>query len=139
LGAGRIEPTTKEFQMMNIGLWIGQVMLVGVFLFSAITKGFWSKEQLIAKGQTGVAPVPLPGLRLIALAELLAVLGLIVPQLTGVAPILTPLAALGLCLVMLGALTVHLRLHEQRNALSNIAILAVCVFVGIGRFVTSTT
>jgi hypothetical protein len=42
---------------MNIGLWIGQALLAGVFLFSAISKGFWSKEKLIAKGQTGVAPV----------------------------------------------------------------------------------
>ena len=121
---------------MNIGLWIGQALLAGVFLFSAITKGFWSKEKLIAKGQTGVAPVPMPVLRIIAIAELLAVIGLILPQLTGVAPILTPLAALGLCIVMIGAAIVHVRLHEHRNVLSNLAILAMCVGVGVGRLVT---
>jgi uncharacterized membrane protein YphA (DoxX/SURF4 family) len=120
---------------MNIGLWIGQALLAGVFLFSAITKGFWSKEKLIAKGQTGVAPVPMPLLRLIAFAELLAVIGLIVPQLTGVAPILTPLAAFGLCIVMLGAAIVHFRLHEQRNIVSNVAILVMCLGVGVGRLV----
>jgi hypothetical protein len=135
LGTGRAEPTAKEFQM-NIGLWIGQVVLAGVFLFSAVTKGFWSKDRLIASGQTGVAPVPLLGLRLIAFAELLAVIGLIAPQLTGVAPILTPLAAFGLCIVMVSAAIVHLRLHEPRNVSSNIAILAVCACVGVGRFIS---
>jgi hypothetical protein len=45
---------------MNIGLWIGQALLAGVFLFSAITKGFWSKEKLIAKGQTGWRPCRIP-------------------------------------------------------------------------------
>jgi len=72
---------------------------------------------------------------MIAFAELLAVVGLVVPPLFHIAPILTPLAAFGLCLVMVGAMAVHLRLHEQRNALSNVAILAVCVFVGVGRLV----
>ena len=122
---------------MNIGLWIGQALLASIFLFSAVTKGLWSKERLIASGQTGVAAVPLPALRMIAFAELLAVIGLILPRLLGVAPILTPLAAFGLCIVMVGAVAVHLRLHEQRNALSNIAILAVCAFVGVGRLVSS--
>jgi hypothetical protein len=120
---------------MIIGLWIGEAVLAAVFLFSAITKGLWSKEKLIASGQTGIAPVPMPALRLIALVELLAVLGLILPQLTGVAPILTPLAAFGLCLIMVGAAAIHLKLHEHRNALSNVAILAVCAFVGVGQFI----
>ena len=72
-----------------------------------------------------------------AFAELLAVIGLIMPQLSGVAPILTPLAAFGLCIVMLGAATIHLRQREQRNALTNLAILAVCVFIGVGRLTLS--
>ena len=125
---------------MNIGLWIAQALLGGVFLYSAITKGLWSKEQLTAKGQTGVASVPLPVLRMIALAELLAAIGLILPQLTGVAPILTPFAAFGLCIVMVGAATVHIRLHEQRTVLTTILpILAVCAFVGVGRLMTLLT
>jgi DoxX-like family len=61
-------------------------LLAGVFLFSALTKGTWSKERLVASGQTGVAWVPLPLLRAIAFSEALGVVGLIVPQLTGLVP-----------------------------------------------------
>jgi hypothetical protein len=120
-------------------VWIGELVLVGVFLFSAVTKGIWSKEKLIASGQSGVAPVPLPALRMIAFVELHAVLGLILPQLTGVAPILTPLAAFGLCLVMIGAAAVHLRLHEHRNVLTNLALLAVSAVVGVAQLMAVTT
>ncbi|HMJ54322.1 MAG TPA: DoxX family protein [Polyangiaceae bacterium] len=119
---------------MTIALWIAQVLVAVVFLFSAATKGTWSKEKLLAKGQTGVAPVPLPLLRLIALAELLGGIGLIAPWWTGIAPSLTPLAAVGLGIVMIGAATVHLRLREPRTALGNLAILALCAFIAIGRF-----
>jgi uncharacterized membrane protein YphA (DoxX/SURF4 family) len=132
VAAGRIEPAVEEVPM-NVGLWIGQALLAAVFLFSGLAKGLWSKERLIASGQTSVGLVPLPALRMIAFAELLAVIGLILPQLLGVAPILTPLAAFGLCIVMVGAAGVHLRLHERRNAFGNMVILAVCVFVGVGR------
>ena len=122
---------------MNIGLWIAQALLAGVFVYSAITKSLWSKEQLIAKGQTGVAPMPLPVVRLTALAELLAAIGLVLPQLTGVAPILTPLAAFGLCIVMVAAATVHFRLHELPTVVGTILpLLAVCAFVGVGRLIT---
>jgi hypothetical protein len=120
--------------MTNASLWVLQVAVAAVFLFSAVTKGTWSKEKLVARGQTGVAPVPLPLLRLVAAAELLGVLGLILPWSTGVAPILTPLAATGLAVVMVGAATIHLRLGEPRTALGNLVILASCAAVAVGRF-----
>ena len=60
--------------------------------------------------------------------------GLIVPWSTGIAPVLTPLAAIGLGIIMIGAATIHLRLNEPRTALGNLAILALCVFIIIGRF-----
>jgi hypothetical protein len=119
---------------MNVALWTAQLLAAAVFLFSAVTKGTWSKEKLIAKGQTGVAPVPLPLLRAIALAELLGAIGLIAPWWTGIAPVLTPLAAVGLGIIMVGAAAIHLRLNEPRTALGNLAILVLCVFTAVGRF-----
>jgi hypothetical protein len=118
---------------VNVALWTAQLLLAAIFSFSAVTKGTWSKERLAAKGQTGVAPVPLMLIRCIAFAELMGVLGLILPGLTGIAPVLTPLAALGLGAVMVGAATIHLRLGEPGTALGNLAILAVCLFVIVGR------
>ena len=118
---------------MNVALWTGQLAVAVVFLYSAVTKGTWSKEHLVAKGQTGVAPVPLPLLRFVAFAELLGTVGLIAPRATGIAPVLTPLAAIGLAIVMVGAGAIHLSLREPRTALGNLAILAVCAFIAAGR------
>lgn len=120
---------------MNIALWTAQLLVAAVFAFSAVTKGTWSKERLLANGQTGVAPVPLPLLRGIALSELLGVLGLIVPWWTGIAPVLTPLAAAGLGVIMVGAATMHLRLKEPGTALQNLLLLTLCIFVVVGRVV----
>jgi hypothetical protein len=119
---------------MNVALWTAQLLIAVVFLFSAYTKGTWSKEKLVAKGQTGVGPVPLPLVRGIAFAELLGGIGLIVPWWTGVARVLTPLAAVGLGLVMIGAAVIHLRIKEPRNAVQNVVILAVCLFIAVARF-----
>ncbi|GIH19518.1 DoxX family protein [Rugosimonospora africana] len=118
---------------MNVALWIMQVIVAMVFLFSAVTKGTWSKEKLVAKGQTGVGPVPLAAVRFVALAELLGVLGLLLPWAMDVAPVLTPLAAIGLAIIMVGAALIHLRLGEPRTVLGNAAILILCVVVASGR------
>jgi hypothetical protein len=118
---------------MDIVLWIASVAIAVVFLFSAATKGTWSKERLLAAGQTGVGPVPLPLIRTVALCELLGVLGLFLPWWTGIAPVLTPTAAIGLGVVMVGAAAIHLSLREPRTALGNLAILALCGFVAAGR------
>jgi uncharacterized membrane protein YphA (DoxX/SURF4 family) len=125
-------PTPKEV-LMNVVLWAAQLLAAAIFLFSAFTKGTWSKEKLLAKGQTGAAPIPLPLLRAIAFAELLGAIGLVAPWLTGIAPILTPLAATGLSIIMVGAAVTHLRLNEPRTALQNLAILALCVSTAVGR------
>jgi uncharacterized membrane protein YphA (DoxX/SURF4 family) len=129
---------------MNIALWVVQVVLAALFLVSGLLKGSRSKERLVASGQTGVAPFPLGVIRLTAYAELLAAVGLILPRLTGVAPVLTPLAAGGLAVVMIGAMLSHGTLlrrdraagrgnREARNVAANVVILALCVFVVVGR------
>jgi uncharacterized membrane protein YphA (DoxX/SURF4 family) len=130
---------------MNIGLWLAQILLAGVFLGSGIIKASWSKDRLIASGQTGVAPFPQPVIRLTAVSELLAAAGLIAPGVTGIAPVLTPAAAAGLSVVMIGATISHARLlhadrlagrgsREARNVTANVTLLALCAFVMVGRF-----
>lgn len=118
---------------MNVVLWIGQGVLAALFAVSGTLKSTQSKERMLATGQTGVREYPLPAIRFVAAAELLAVVGLILPQASGVAPVLTPLAALGLAVVMVGAAVAHTRLHEKGTAAVNVAILLVCVAVAAGR------
>ncbi|MQA84910.1 MAG: DoxX family protein [Streptosporangiales bacterium] len=116
---------------MNAALWICQGLLAAIFLVSGTAKISQSRERLLATGQTGIAPFPMPVVRLTAFCELLGVVG-ILPRLTGIAPVLTPMAAIGFGVVMIGAAASHLKLGEPWTALANIAILAVCALVAYG-------
>jgi uncharacterized membrane protein YphA (DoxX/SURF4 family) len=118
---------------MNIALWIAQIVLAIVFTVSGTQKATRSREALVASGQTGVALYPMPVVRLTAVSELLGVLGIILPWATGVLPWLTPVAAAGFAVVMVGAITAHIRLREGKNIAITVSILAVCVFVILGR------
>jgi hypothetical protein len=119
---------------MNIALWIGQGLLAGVFLLSGAQKSRQSVERMIATGQTAAKIVPLRFMRVAGVTELFGVLGVILPWLTGVARVLTPVAAGGFGLIMVLAAGVHTRLHEPRNVAANMVILAVAVTVAWGRF-----
>src|SRR5688500_15885723 len=115
--------------MMNLGLWLVQILLAVGFLASAVMKGTWDRERLVRAGQTGVQGLPVPLIRSIAFVELLGALGLLLPWATGIAPILTPVAALGLGVIMVLAAGVHLILREPKNVATTVVILAACMFV----------
>ncbi|MFI1379619.1 DoxX family protein [Embleya sp. NPDC020886] len=76
-----------------------------VFAYSGALKVSRSREKLLEMGQTGAAVFPLPLLRFVAACELLGAVGVVVPWLTNTAPVLTPLAAAGFVVVMVGATT----------------------------------
>jgi len=125
---------------MNIALWVGQVLLAVVFALSGAFKATMSQQRMLETGQTGAAAYPLPVVRFTAISELFAALGLILPVLLGIAPVLTGWAAVGLAVVMVGAMAMHGRLAvvqhkaaEWRNVGVNAVLLAVCVFVAAGR------
>jgi uncharacterized membrane protein YphA (DoxX/SURF4 family) len=118
---------------MNLALWICQILLATVFLISGGAKISMSKPRMLATGQTGVAPFPLPVIRLTAACELVAVVGLIAPSASGVLPVLTGFAAIGLGVVMVGAIASHISLREPIPVAANTVILATCCFVAIGR------
>jgi hypothetical protein len=118
---------------MNVSLWIAQLVLVVFFAGSGAVKSTMSRQRLLDTGQTGVAMFPMPVVRFTATMELIAVVGLVLPELTGIAEVLTPLAAAGLCVVMVGAAWAHARLHEPRSVAVNGALFALAAFVAIGR------
>jgi len=88
---------------MNLALWISTALVSAVFVFSGVMKSLLPRERLIASGQRGISPFPMPLVRLVALCELAGVVGLFVPWLVDTARPLTPIAALGLGGVMYGA------------------------------------
>jgi uncharacterized membrane protein YphA (DoxX/SURF4 family) len=120
---------------MNALLWTLQVSLAAVFTASGLAKISQPKDRLIASGQTGVAPFPLPVIRVTAFCELLGAIGILLPCLVGVAAFLTPAAAAGFAIVMVGAIGSHAYLREPRNVALTVAIFIAAVTVAVGRAV----
>ena len=115
---------------MNVTLWVIQILLALVFLVSGITKAIRPSEKLRAG-----LPEFHPGvIRLVAVAEILGALGLILPGFTGIAPILTPMAASGLAIIMIGAVVTHARRKEGKPVAMNLVLLVLTVVVALGRF-----
>ena len=118
---------------MNIVIWIIQTVLALMFLAAGVMKMSQPKEKL-ASTMAWVNDFSPATVKLIGGLELLAGLGLVLPHLTGILPWLTPLAALGLVLTMLGAAVTHARRKEGQLIGVNIVLLALAAFVAIGRF-----
>ncbi|MGB6209946.1 DoxX family protein [Mycobacterium sp.] len=117
---------------MNALLWTLQVVLAAVFAASGAAKISQPKQRLIASGQTGVAPFPSPVIRVTAFFELLGAIGILVPRLVGIAQFLTPAAAAGFAIVMVGAIGSHAYLHEPRNVALTSLIFIAAVTVAVG-------
>lgn len=110
-------------------LWVVQALLALLFLWAGSLKLVIPLEQL-------VGPVPLPGLflRLIGVAEVAGALGLVLPGVLGVRPGLTPLAAAGLTIIMIGATAVTLAGGPPPAALLPAVVGALAAFVAWGRW-----
>jgi hypothetical protein len=118
---------------MNTALWIAQVLLAldfGIHGYEMV-----SLTMTPLAGFTYIVDISTRTRRFVGTAELLAAIGLILPSLTGILPWLTPLAAVGLIIVMIGAIPFHLRRKEYMNIVLNVILLALALFVAYGRFV----
>jgi DoxX-like protein len=114
---------------MNYALWVVQGLLALLFLFAGGMKLVLPLEKL-----TG--PVPLPGLlmRFIGVAEVLGGIGLILPGLVRIRPSLTPLAAAGLVIIMIGATVITLVGGDLLAALIPLVVGLLAAFVAYGRW-----
>jgi uncharacterized membrane protein YphA (DoxX/SURF4 family) len=118
---------------VNVALWIVQILLTVAFLGAGATKLLQPKEKVAASMAWAESFSP-TAIKLIGLVEVLGALGLVLPALTGIAPILTPLAATGLALVMVGAVVTHARRDENQMIGANVVLLLLAAFVAWGRF-----
>jgi len=117
---------------MNLALWIVQGLLALMFLSAGMMKSFQYEK---AKASMPWARDSSKGFVIfIGGAELLGGIGLIVPWATGIAPVLTPIAGASLALVMLLAAIFHARRGEYKGIGMNIVLLALALFVAVGRF-----
>lgn len=117
---------------MNTALWVGQIVLALVMGMAGWLKVSRPKTDMENR-MSWVQDYPQSTIRVIGLLELAAAIGLIVPAASGFLPILTPLAAGGVAVLMALAILVHARRKERQFILVNIAILALAVFVFWGR------
>ena len=122
--------TARASKRLHITLWTVQILLALVFAVTGLMKVTQPIEALAAS----LAAVPLPLVRLIGVAELLGAAGLILPAATRIAPVLTPLAGLGLTIVMLLASLLHLSRGELTIALVPLVLGALSALVAWGRW-----
>jgi uncharacterized membrane protein YphA (DoxX/SURF4 family) len=118
---------------MNMALWIVPIVLPVAFFGSGLLKLVRSKDQLVTSGFGWAEDFSPSTIRLIGVAEILGALGLILPGALHIAPILVPLAAIGLALVMVGAAVVHSRRKETPMIAINAVLLVLALFVVWGR------
>jgi uncharacterized membrane protein YphA (DoxX/SURF4 family) len=118
---------------MGIALWVVQVLVAAAFLVSGATKLSQPKENLV-KNMAWVEDFSQQTVRLIGAVEVLGAIAIVVPAMTGILPWLTPLAALGLVLTMIGAALTHLRRTEYGSIATNAVLLVLAAFVVYGRF-----
>ena len=121
---------------METALWIAQVLLAAIFLVTGTTKLTQPRQKMAAGPMRWAADVSDAQFRTIGLLEVLAAIGLIVPAALGIAPLLTSLAAVGLVLIMVGAIYTHVRYDERERLAVPIVVLALALFVALEGFGT---
>ena len=116
---------------MNYALWIIQWLLALLFLFAGGMKLVLPIEEM-----TKQMPLPLPGLflRFTGVVEVLGAIGLILPWLLRIRPGLTPLAAAGLAIVMIGATVYTVAAGDFTAALIPLLVGLLSAFVAYGRW-----
>lgn len=110
---------------MLVALWIVNGLLALAFLGAGLMKLTRPKAALKASGMGWTDDYSDGAVKLIGLAELLGALGLVLPLATGVAPVLTPVAAVALAATMVGAVAVHVRRKESPAPAAGLLVLSV--------------
>lgn len=117
---------------MNILIWICQAIAGAMFILAGVMKSTQPKEKLAPK-MSWVNDYSAGSVKLVGLSELLGGIGLIVPWATGILPILTPVAAAALGLVMILAAVYHYRHNEMKGIFVNLVLFLMLALVVYGR------
>jgi uncharacterized membrane protein YphA (DoxX/SURF4 family) len=118
---------------VNIVLWIVAGVLAATFLLAGVMKVALPKEKLVTTMEWA-RPVPEPRVKALGVVEVLGAIGLILPRALNIAPVLTPLAAVGCAIVMAGATVVHTRMKDYKGLGMPVVLLILAIVVAAGRF-----
>ena len=120
---------------MNVALWIAAGLLAVVALVGGLTKTFVPLERLSrhegAAWTRGASPA---FVKTLGVLEILAAIGLVVPALADVGPVMVPVTAVCWVGLMIGAMITHGRLGQTKLVIVNVVYLALAVFIATGRF-----
>ncbi|MEU5405185.1 DoxX family protein [Nocardia asteroides] len=123
----------EEYPEMNVLLWILQIALALMIGMAGVVKVITPRVQLTEK-MSFTQHATDGQVKALGAVEVLGALGLILPAATGILPWLTPLAAVGIAVIMAGAIVTHVVAREFPNAVVNLVLLAVSLFVAVERF-----
>jgi len=121
---------------MNTATWIVQGLLALAMLGAGAMKLIKSRKDLLSSGASMAWAEDFSdgGVKLIGVLEVGAAVGLVLPWALQVAPALTPLAGVGVALLMIGALVVHLRRNESKAVGGPVLLALLGAFVAVSRF-----
>ncbi|WP_406081289.1 DoxX family protein [Micromonospora sp. NBC_00858] len=121
---------------MNLALWIAAGLLALVALGSGITKTFVPKKKLAGiPGAAWYQDASVGFFKTLGVLELLAAVGLILPAVVDIAPVMVPVTAVCWVLLMVGAVITHVRYHDGAKVVVVVSIyLALAAFIAWGRF-----
>jgi hypothetical protein len=120
---------------MDLTLWIAAGLLATVALAGGISKTFVPRAKpAAAHGGEWTAEASAGFVKTLGVLELLAAVGLILPAVVGIAPVLVPVTAVCWVLLMVGAMITHARLGQPELVLLNLVYLALAAFIAWGRF-----
>jgi hypothetical protein len=119
---------------MDLTLWIAAGLLAAVALAGGLTKTFVPKAKLAAApGGEWTAHAGVGFVKTLGVLELLAAVGLLLPAVVDVAPVMVPVTAVCWVLLMIGAMITHGRLGQFKLVLLNLGNLALAAFIAWGR------
>lgn len=119
---------------MDTVLWVTQAIVALAMLASGVMKMVTPRDRLIER-MGWASDFSANQIRFFGIIEVLGGLGLVAPPALGILPILTPIAATGLLVVMAGAAVTHARRGEKAMIMAPVVLGALCAVIAIGRFV----
>ncbi|CAM3248306.1 DoxX family protein [Stackebrandtia soli] len=121
---------------MNVALWIAAGLLALIALAGGVSKSFVPKERLaVHEGGKWTGHVSVGFVKTLGALELLAAVGLVLPAVLDIAPILVPVTAVCWVVLMVGAMITHGRFGQVPLVMLNLVYLVIAAFVAWGRFV----
>lgn len=123
----------KTSKALNISLWVAQGLLATAFGMAGFMKLIMPTEELIAKGMGFVSEYGVGMVRFIGISEVMGALGLILPSVLRIKPILTSMAAIGIAIIMVLAAVYHFSHNEP--IMPTIILLVLALFVAWGMLI----